>query len=394
MTKLVYPDKLSALKKDTPREGFAFEIKMGNQMINSFEFDSIVKSIDLRLSDDKIDSLRIVFFNSHDFLLNDELFKTGSMVELWLGYESFGMRHMGVFVALVPCFNIDSSSEVIVEAYALSSMMAQEEKRFSYHNVTDSKIAQSIADSYKLNADIENTKEVYKLVVQGNQTDYDLLKDLSERNGFLFYVENKTLHFHRKKTQALDFDLAYERDFGKIRNALIRIIGLGKNAIFHVTDIDPATGKIISSKSTFEPDNQTDKQYGVRNVDNYSFRQVRYLVGKGQNNNVSELSRIASSATSASRYSIQLNCNIIGVELVKPAKIINLNGLMRFSGLYYIKECRHYWDADSGYITNMLAYRTFIRPFSGDSVSKVYGYGTKRVKGHNLASIATVGRGV
>jgi len=390
MAQLQIENKLSKKDKNTPREGFIFEIRMGQRFLKSFEFESVVRSITLSMSDDKIDSLKIAFNNTHDFLLDDNLFETGRVIELWMGYETFGLKYMGYFIVMTPTFDISSDATVIVEAYAKGILLTQEEKRFSYHNTTDSKIAYDIAIKYKLEPDIQNTNESYKVIIQGNKTDYEFLKDRASGNGFLFYIENNNLHFHKKKTIALDFSLHYGRAYGKIRDAYITVMGMGKNAIFPISDIDPATGKIINANTQFEIDNQTDKIIGVNDVNSYSFQKIRYLVGKGHNRNLKELSKISASATSASRYSVQLNCSVIGIELLKPARIINISGLMRFSGLYYIKQCKHIWNPELGYITKLVAYRTFIEPFALESVSKSLGFGERRNRNNALQSIVQV----
>jgi len=391
VVRLQYPEKISELKKNTPRESFLFEIKIGGKLISNFKFDNIVKSIKVVMSDDKIDSVKINFVNTHDYLLNDELFVTGQSLELWLGYQTYGLKYIGYFVIVTPSFNIANSSNVVVEAYAKGILLTQEEKRTSYHNVTDSKIAQEIANQYGFKPDIQETFEQYKMVIQGNQNDYVFLQERANKNGFLFYIENNTLHFHKKKTLALDFSLLYQRGIGSIRECMIKVLGIGKNALFYISDIEPLTGKIINADASFEIDDQVDRLSGVRDVDSYSFRKKRYLVGEGQNRNLKELSDIVSSATSASRYSVELKCSINGIELIKPSRIININGLMRFSGLYYIKECQHYWNKELGYINKLVAYRTFIEPFDAESVSKLLGFENKREKGHVLKSTVQVG---
>ncbi|MBU1456988.1 MAG: hypothetical protein KKD01_19915, partial [Proteobacteria bacterium] len=98
MAQLQIENKLSKKDKNTPREGFIFEIRMGQRFLKSFEFESVVRSITLSMSDDKIDSLKIAFNNTHDFLLDDNLFETGRVIELWMGYETFGLKYMGYFI--------------------------------------------------------------------------------------------------------------------------------------------------------------------------------------------------------------------------------------------------------------------------------------------------------
>lgn len=68
--------------------------------------------------------------------------------------------------------------------------------------VTYSEIASQIARIYGFGTDIEPTKYRHPQVAQVNESDLHFLRRLARRIGFECYVENKVLHFHRRRWEA------------------------------------------------------------------------------------------------------------------------------------------------------------------------------------------------
>lgn len=134
--------------------------------------------------------------------LDEAFLRPWTAVTIQVGFGETGLEALfeGYVTAVRPVFE-SSETETTLEITGLdaSVLMDREEKLKEWPNKKDSDIARDIFGSYALTPEIEDTSIVHdeevSTVIQ-RETDYQFLRRLALRNGFDFYVEGTTAHFH------------------------------------------------------------------------------------------------------------------------------------------------------------------------------------------------------
>jgi phage protein D len=141
--------------------------------------------------------MALLKFNNPDMSLSDpEQFKIGQELKISLGNEELKTEiFAGEVTALELDVTMEGTVELLVRAYDRAHRLHR--GRFSkvFKNVKDSDIAQQIASSASLRADVKQTREVHEYVFQDNQTNWDFLQERATRLGFELQVKDKTLVF-------------------------------------------------------------------------------------------------------------------------------------------------------------------------------------------------------
>ena len=127
---------------------------------------------------------------------DSSLFALGSQVEIWLGYVDDLQRVMTAEITgLEPVFTADQPPTLTVRGYDLSHRFTRGRKTRSFAKIKDSAIVAQIAREAGLRAQVSDTKEQLDFVAQGNQTDWEFLRDRAGLLGYEVYVRDKTLYF-------------------------------------------------------------------------------------------------------------------------------------------------------------------------------------------------------
>jgi uncharacterized protein len=128
-----------------------------------------------------------------------ELLKFGATVEVSMGYGDFSRLPTlitGIITEVTTGFTEGGSPELTVAGYdALFPLTLGKQSR-SWKNITDSGVVSKLAGQYGLAADIQSTQETHAQIEQNQESDFELLKKLADRNHFEFYVSSpNTLRF-------------------------------------------------------------------------------------------------------------------------------------------------------------------------------------------------------
>lgn len=359
---------ISSLDKENQsisRRGFIFSFERNKVDFSNAGYNKLVKKILVREDDCGIDQLEVSLYNPRNRLLLDRFFATKSIISVALGYSTTGMSFHGDYILHNPEYSISDASSVLIRGYSGLIKFATEEKRRSFSGLTHSDIVKKIAlengfVSLQL-SEIEDTKIRYSQVTQANENDFVFIRRLASLNGYQFFIDNSNfIHFHPLRSSHLGIAIAYKKGEGLIRKAKIRVISHGKHSDFISTSINPKTGEIIVSSGESVPNSSTNISSNfVTPVSQISEKRLRFLVGVGHEKSFLELQQITNAAVSASSNIIEITCETIGLQEIYPRKLIAIDGLTRFSGVYYIKSVEHYWDAQSGYTTVFKGYRTY-----------------------------------
>ncbi len=123
----------------------------------------------------------------------------GAEVEVRLGYgdaKSTPLALSGVISEITTNFPDGAAPELAVSGYDHGFALTLGKSSRTWSKTSDSDAAHEIASFNNLKAQIEVTREKHAQIEQNQESDWEFLKKLAERNHFeLFVDENKTLHF-------------------------------------------------------------------------------------------------------------------------------------------------------------------------------------------------------
>lgn len=123
----------------------------------------------------------------------------GAEVEVCMGYgdaKSTPTAMRGLITEITTSFPDGGSPELAVSGYDHGFGMTVGKNSRTWSKRRDSDAAQEIASFNNLNATILATKEQHPQIEQNQESDWEFLKKLADRNHYELYVdERKTLHF-------------------------------------------------------------------------------------------------------------------------------------------------------------------------------------------------------
>lgn len=132
-------------------------------------------------------------------LLDEGPFDLGKEVTIKAGDEDEQLFTLikGEITALEPLFNEGMVAELFVRGFDKSHRLYRETKSQAFLNKKDSDLAQEIAQSVGLSAEVEATSTVYDHIYQHNQSDLAFLMQRAWRIGYECFVDEGTLYFRR-----------------------------------------------------------------------------------------------------------------------------------------------------------------------------------------------------
>jgi phage protein D len=132
-----------------------------------------------------------------------QLLKFGASVEVAIGYGDHSRLPRllsGVISEITTGFAQGGSPELTVSGYDLLFPMTLGKESFSWSGASDSDIIAKLASKYHLSPDIESTSVPQAQTEQNQESDFDLMKKLAERNHFEFYADaDKKLRFGKPR---------------------------------------------------------------------------------------------------------------------------------------------------------------------------------------------------
>lgn len=116
----------------------------------------------------------------------------GAQVDIGMGYgDRAGLQPLlsGVVTEITTSFAEGGTPELSVAGYDHAFPMTLGKRSRSWSDVRDSDVVQALAREHHLTLDVSATQEVHAQVEQNQESDFELLKKLAERNHFEFYVD-------------------------------------------------------------------------------------------------------------------------------------------------------------------------------------------------------------
>jgi hypothetical protein len=338
-------------KVDRSQVQFIIEIAgkaIGNNLQKYVE-DVIVEET----SDYSISSIKIIFNNDQFRFGNDDAWERGKTVNAWHGYKMTGLAKRGnEFISqgvknIYP--NAGGTPKIILTAFGEEMRMTVSEERKTWTNVRDSEIAEQIAKKYGWGIDADITDPVHPHVAQVNESDWKFLDRRARYYGYQVYLENKILHYHSPRYINSGISLVYNVGQNSQLNgfsAWETPLQHGKTVV--ASQIDPLAKEIFTvTSSTVEDAVTKETKASFKGGAIVTSRQMSSAFGPTptlhmlEENHVQTNRSLSGEIQGFSQYTQWLVCgsgSVVALENLKIRTCINLLGLGKDSGEYYIRK--------------------------------------------------------
>lgn len=300
--------------------------------------------------------VRVVLNNQNKRISSTVLAREQSVFEVKLGFINPGLQSHGRFIVQRPKFRFETRQQplaVEVVGYGEAVKLGATERREIYKKQTDADIARKIADRNGFDIDVEDAGPTHDQVIQANESDWKFLSRRAKLYGFMLYVENGVLHFHRVRPRDSGIRLTYlESGQGNLRDFVIHSRTFMRGLQLTMTQIDPITKEEFEVKSTEEQDGVqavTDYQNWKEMVSIDGIGQPeRFITNEGHEQQRPLLEDQMLRMSQASRYVIAGHGTTPGLEGLRANDLITVNGIGRSSGRYYVTRVVHQMNAGEG----------------------------------------------
>jgi len=280
----------------------------------------------------------------------------GAEVEICLGYgdaKSTPLTASGMITEITTSFPEGGSPELSIAGYDHGFALTIGKNSRTWTKARDSDAAHEIASFNNLNANIETTTEKHAQIEQHQESDWEFLKKLADRNHFELYVdERKTLHFAKPNDKA-DAVVTLKYGEGLLsfkpeanlagQISKVEVYGWDKNnkkAIIGVASAGEESG--LSGKSAGQHLNSFVRDPKKRPT--LRLRQPVFTQAEADQRAKAALSERAKQFLTGEGEST-------GLPEVRPDRNVELTNLgVPFSKIYYIQQATHKIDSN-GYRT-------------------------------------------
>jgi phage protein D len=284
------------------------------------------------------------------------LAKEQSTFDLKLGFNNPGTQNHGRFIVQRPKFKFMSKQmplSVDIIGYGEAVKLGATERREVYKKQSDVDIARKIADRNGFDAEVEDTDPVHDQVIQANESDWKFLSRRAKLYGFMLYVEDSVLHFHRPRPRESGIKLTYlEKGQGNLQDFVVHSRTFMRGLKLQMTQIDPITKEEFTADSTEEADPVQDMTEFKNWKDLVSIEGVgqpqRFITNEGHEQQRPLLKDQMLKMAQASRYVIAGSGTVAGLETLRANDLITINGVGRSSGKYYITKIIHQVNSGTG----------------------------------------------
>jgi phage protein D len=288
-----------------------------------------------------------------------DLLKTitfGAEVEVYMGYgdiKSAPIAVSGVITEITTNFPDSGSPELSIGGFDHGFPLTTGKHSRTLSDARDSDFAQKIASLNNLKATIQTTDGQHKKIEQNQESDWEFLKKLADRNHFELYVdERKTLHFAKPNDDvSAGVTLVYGEGLLSFKPEANIAEQVSKVEVY---GWDPMTKKAIVGVARAGEESGLNGKSGGQEINGF-------VVEPGKRPVLRIKQPVFTQAEADERAKAALNVcakkfltgegEAIGLPEIRPDRRIQLANLSRpFSKAYYIQQATHKIDAN-GYRT-------------------------------------------
>lgn len=339
-----------------------------------FTYQPYIKSICVdETCDHAISSIKIRVLNENNRFGDDSVWLQHKTIQLWTGYPTTGLKKRGnLFYSMGPRIvypDHKGTVEIAITGYGEEFRMGRTEKRRVWTNAVDSDIATTIASEYGWKIDAEETTTLYEHVMQANESDWKFLDRRARIYGYQLYVEDGTLHFHPPRYRNSGIRLVYKDGQDSQLNGFTAWqdpLQYGKEV--QADQIDPLSKEIFTVTSQEIEDEVTQKTKAAytqgsitssTDISSLDGDQPRlFMFEEGHRQNSVNLQNEVEGFSQYTRWLVQGEGSVVGLENLKVRDVIEVIGIGRDSGQYYIQSLSSKIVAGQ-FLTNFKVARTW-----------------------------------
>jgi phage protein D len=247
----------------------------------------------------------------------------------------------GEITGLEAHFTEGSQSPIVVRGYDVSHRLHRGRHNRSFQDVTDSDIIKKIAQEVGLKTKIDNSTPAHKYIFQENQTNMEFARSRAARIGFECFVQDDILHF-RKPTAGRSISLSW---LLQITSFQVRASTAEQVSEVEVRGWDYINKKLVSaSQNTGKSITQSNIGQGKQfhsSFHSYPKGPKLIIVDQPcyQQEEAKQLAQAL--ADELSDQFLQADAKAIGNPSIRPGCNVQISGLGKYSGNYYVTETRH-----------------------------------------------------
>jgi len=261
--------------------------------------------------------------------------------------EQRGMLVKGEITAIDVNFTDKSESHIILRGYDVSHRLHRGRFNRSFLNMSDSEIVEKIIKEVGITpGQIDSTGSRREYVFQENQTNMEFLRELAARQGFELFVQDGKLNFCKvgsRRAETLDLRWLTDISHFNVRMSSAQQVSSVEVRSWDYENKQPIVQTAQSEKVLTE----TDQGKGSRTATKFGSVRPKMMVVDQPVFSADEAKRIA-----------QGLCDELGGEFIcadakaegngnpeiRPGKLVNLRGMNKYDGKYYITETRHVYE--------------------------------------------------
>lgn len=296
---------------------------------------------------------------NHEFRWDDHsAMQPGKSVKVKMGYIGHPLEV--VFEGESTALEMDAAGHMTptlsLRALDKGHRLHRNRRQQTFQDVTDSDVVSKIANMVGLTPDVDATSTVMKWICQNNQTDYEFIKMLADRNGYRAYVEGSKLCFKKvEEPKTADVLVEWGMDLRSFRP---RLTTHGQVSEVTVRGWDPKTKKEIVGKAVHgsaiksRKIGESKSGYALSS----DFGEAKTVVVTRPIHSQGEADALAKSYIDRRESSsIEADGLCIGSSKVKAGKTIQVKGSgSKFSGSYVVTSTTHTFSGAEGFTTQFV----------------------------------------
>jgi uncharacterized protein involved in type VI secretion and phage assembly len=251
----------------------------------------------------------------------------------------------GEVTAIEVNFMSNSEAPIIIRGYDVSHRLHRGRKIRSFQSVTDSDMVSTIISEVGITSGtVTTTSTTYDYVFQENQTNMEFLRERAARNGFELFIQDGKLYF-RAPTAGTTLNLTWLTDLSSFR---VRVSSADQVSSVEVRGWDYVNKAAIVSSITAASTVQTSNEHGDGVDQSSSFS------GKPSSPTMTIVDQFVTSSSDAEAIAqalmdelggefIHADAKAEGNPLIRVGKVVDLSGMGKYNGSYYITEARHFY---------------------------------------------------
>jgi phage protein D len=287
-----------------------------------------------------------------------DLLKFGSEVSISMGYgdaKTVPLMASGLITEITTNFPESGLPELAIAGYDHGFPLTIGKNARTWKKALDSDAAYEIASFHNINANIQPTEERHPQIEQNQESDFEFLKKLADRNHYeLFVDEKKTLHFRKPNDRATAVvrlvwgqGLLSFKPEANLAGQIAKVEVYGwdpkkKEKIVGIARAGEESGKDAKGKSPGEQLKAFVKDPNKQPV--LRLRQPVFTKAEAEK-------RANAALNERAKQFLTGDAEAIGLPLIRPDCNVEIDKLgVQFSKTYYVQQATHKIDSN-GYRT-------------------------------------------